>query len=147
MATPNFEALLNEAPTEVKSPPPLPVGTYLCTVGQWVAGKSSKKNTPFAEFPLTIVAPLDDVDAEALEEMGGCAGRQLRTTYYITEDAVFLLDQFHEHCGIDLSTPASRGIRNDEVLNAQVLAYVKHRPSDQDPSRVFLDVSRTAPAT
>lgn len=144
--TPDFSALLDAAPTEVNRPKPLPVGSYLCIVqGQPVYDKSSKKSTPFAQFTLKPIQALDDVDAEALAEMGGIENKTLRTTFYLTEDAVYRLDEFHQHCGIDLDTPASRGVRNENCVNAQVIAVVKHRPSD-DGTTVFAEVSRTAPA-
>ena len=145
---PNFASILDESPTEVSRPKPLPEGTYLCSVGAPRYDKSSKKGTPFVEFILKPIAEQDDVDVEALEEAGGLDGKSLRGTYYTTDDAIYRLDEFHEHCGIDLSEPASRRIRNDEVMNAQVLAYVKHRQADQnDPnSAVFAEVRRTAPA-
>jgi len=41
----NFASILDEAPTEINRPKPLPEGTYLCVVGQPEEGKSSKKGT------------------------------------------------------------------------------------------------------
>lgn len=142
---PNFTSILDEQPTEVNRPKPLPEGTYLCVVQQSEEGKSSKKGTPFVKFPLRPVSPLDDVDPTALDEMGGLEGKVLNATYYTTPDAIYRLDEFHEHCGIDLSEPASRRARNAEVVNSQVLAVIKHRESD-DHTSVFAEVNRTAPA-
>jgi hypothetical protein len=143
--TPHFASILDEAPTEVVRPKPLPEGTYLCVVGQPEAGKSSQKKTPFVKFPLRPVAALDDVDDAALSEVDGLEGKNLSITFYITPDAIFMLDQFHEHCGINLSDPASRSIRNQEVVNSQVLAVVTHRMSE-DNTQAFAEVRRTAVA-
>lgn len=145
---PNFSSILDEAPTEVNRPKPLPVGTYTFVVGQWSVGKSSKKGTPYVEFPMRAIAADEDVDADALDEAGGLDGKTLRNTFYTTEDAIYRLDEFHEHCGIDLEEPLSRRQRNDEVVNAQVRAYVGHRQADQnDPnSPVFAEIKRTLPA-
>jgi hypothetical protein len=144
MNAPVFAKLLDEAPTEVIRPKALPAGTYTCVVqGQPRYDKSSKKQTPFVEFTLRPIAAMEDVDADELEEMGGFDGKTIRATYYTTEDAIFRLDEFHEHCGIDLSIEASRRQRNDEVANAQVLAVVKHQASD-DGKSVFATLARTA---
>ena len=141
----NFASILDEAPTEINRPKPLPEGTYLCVVGQPEEGRSSKKGTPFVKFPQRPMSPLDDVDGDALEEVGGLESKNLSSTYYITDDAVYRLDEFHAHCGLDLSEPLSRRTRNGEVVNSQVLAVVKHRMSE-DGTQAFGEVSRTAPA-
>ena len=65
---PNFASILDEAPTEISRPKPLPVGTYLCVVqGQPVYDKSNKKGTPFVEFLLRVIAAMDDVDPDDLQ--------------------------------------------------------------------------------
>lgn len=144
--SPNFASILDEAPTEIERPKPLPVGTYVCVVqGQPSYDKSNKKGTPFVEFTLRPVAAEEDVDADDLAAMGGFDGKTIKATFYLTEDAVFRLDEFHEHCGIDISEPASRKVRNDAVVNAQVCAVIKHEMS-QDGSQTFARLSRTAQA-
>lgn len=150
---PNFQSILDEAPDHVERPKPLPEGTYLCVVGAGVYGKSNKKQTPFVEFPLRVLQPMDDVDLDVLNEMGGCEGKSIRATYYTTTDAIFRLDEFHEHCGVDLGQPASRRSRNDLIVNSQVLAHVNHRETEITPEEraagvvpvVFAELRRTAP--
>lgn len=144
--TPNFASILDEAPTEVTRPKPLPQGTYLCVVqGQPRYDKSSKKQTPFVEFTLRPTAAYDDVDEAELEACGGFDGKTIRATYYLTEDAVFRLDEFHEHCGVDLNDGASRRQRNDDVVNAQVAANIRHR-SSEDGTQIFAELARTTVA-
>lgn len=146
MNSPNFASILDEAPTEIERPKPLPAGTYTCVVqGQPVYDKSTKKGTPYVQFTLRPIAAESDVDEDDLQEMGGFENKTIRATYYLTEEAVFRLDEFHEHCGLDLATPASRKQRNDEVVNATVRATVKHRMSD-DGSQVFAELGRTLKA-
>ena len=146
MTTPNFASILAESPDHVERPKPLPVGTYLCTVGTPEIGESSKKKTPFLRFPLKPLAPMQDVDEEALAEVGGLENKNLSITFYVTADAAFMLDDFHANCGVDLSDGLTRADRNEEVINAQVLAVVTHRTDDNDPSRVYVEVRRTAKA-
>lgn len=141
---PNFTSILDEQPTEVNRPKPLPEGTYVCIVGQPEEGQSSQKKTPFVKFALRPISTLEDVDADALAEVGGLDGKNLSVTYYLTPDSIFRLDEFHEHCGLDLSDAASRRARNAEVVNGQVLAQVKHRMS-QDNTQAYAEVNRTAP--
>jgi hypothetical protein len=143
---PNFQSILDEAPSEVDRPKPLPTGTYLTTVqGPVVYDKSSRKQTPYVQFTLRVIGAMDDVDAEELNEMGGFEGKTIRATFYTTEDAIYRLDEFHEHCGIDLTDGHSRRTRNDEVINSHVLASIRHRTSD-DGTQIFAELGRTAPA-
>lgn len=146
MTHPNFTSILDEQPTEISRPKPLPAGTYTCVVqGQPRYDKSSRKQTDFVEFTLRPVSAEEDVDQDELNESGGLEGKTIRATYYLTEDAVYRLDEFHEHCGIDISEPASRRARNEECVNATVIAVVKHRASD-DGQRIFAELARTAAA-
>lgn len=52
-SAPLFASILDESPTEVIYPTPLPVGTYLCVVGAREEGESSQKHTPFWKYPPT----------------------------------------------------------------------------------------------
>lgn len=142
---PNFASILDEAPTEVDRPKPLPAGTYKFIVGSGEYDKSSKKGTPFVKFPLKPIEAESDVDEEELKEAGGLENKTIRATFYLTEDAVYRLDEFHQHCGLDLSDASSRRHRNDEVMNSEVRGVVKHRTSD-DGSQVFAELARTLSA-
>lgn len=143
--TPNFASILDESPAEVSAPQPMPQGTYVCVVtGQPRYDKSSKKGTDFVEFTLRPIAAEPDVDESELEETGGLEGKTLRATFYLTEDAIYRLDEFHEHCGIDLNDGQSRRNRNDAIVNSEVRAFVKHETS-QDGSRIFARFNRSLP--
>jgi hypothetical protein len=144
MTTPNFASILDEAPTEVSAPQPLPQGTYICTVAGVTYDKTTKKGTDYAEFTLRPIAAEDDVDPDELEDAGGLEGKTIRATFYLTEDAIYRLDEFHTHCGLDLSDVASRRSRNDAVINSEVRAFVKHETS-QDGSRIFARFNRSLP--
>lgn len=151
---PTFQSILDESPTSVDYPKPTPVGSYLCRIPQPEYGKSSLKKTPFVQYDLKILSALEDVDPAALAECGDVAGRTIRATYYTTEDAIYRLDEFHAHCGIDLGKPASRRQRNEAIVNGTVVAHVRHEEenlSKEDLAngvvpRVFARLSRTAPA-
>jgi len=146
MNAPNFAGLLDKAPTTVDKPKPLPVGTYLCVVdGLPRYDKSSKKQTDFVEFKLRPIQAADDVDADDLAAAGGLDKKSIRATFYLTEDAVYRLDEFHQHCGLELDPSTSRRQRNEMIVNANVMAYIKHRASD-DGENVYAELSKTAKA-
>ena len=160
---PNFASIMDESPDHVEQPKARPIGPYIFIVGAPINGKSKKKGTPFVQFPLRALSAEDGVDPDALEEAGGIDGFKTNITFYLTEDSVFRLDLFHEHCGIDLKTSkTSRRTRCEEVVNAQVLGIVGHEypinpetnepysEGDLDPTgkpvTPFVRVNRTAPA-
>jgi hypothetical protein len=143
--TPNFASILDESPDEVHAPQPIPQGTYICVVaGAPVYDKSSKKGTPYVEFTLRPLSAEADVDESELEDVGGLDGKTLRATFYLTEDAVYRLDEFHTHCGLDLSDGQSRRSRNDAIMNAEVRCFVKHETSN-DGTRIFARFNRSLP--
>ena len=142
---PNFSSILDESPSEVSRPKPLPTGTYVFVVGQPTYDKSSQKGTPYVQFHLRAIAAESDVDEDELIEMGGFEGKTVRATFYTTEDAIYRLDEFHENCGIDLNDEVSRRQRNDQVVNAQVRGVIKHTTS-KDGTTMYAELVRTLPA-
>lgn len=150
---PLFASILDEAPTEIIRPKPIPNGTYLWVVTNRRYDKSNKKKTDFVEFELTCLQPFDDVNQAELEAMGGVDGKVRNLTFYLTKEAVYRLDEFHEHCGLDLTSPMSRRQRNEMVLNAQVIGVVAARivedadhPEDRTKDKVYADIVQTAKA-
>lgn len=143
---PNFQSILEESPTEVIRPPMMPVGTYLCVVGDWESGESSLQKTPFVKFNLRPISALDDVDTDTLKEIGGLEGKKLSITFYLTDNSKFMLDEFHENCGVDMDDGTSRAARNDDIKNAPVLATVEHEIDAKRPDRTYVRVRRTARA-
>jgi len=141
--SPNFGALLDKPASDVERPKPLPQGSYHCIVkGLPRFDKSSKKFTEFVEFTLQPTAAGEDVDEEDLEAMGGIANKTIRATYYITEDALWRLKDFLGHCGIE----EDGSLRNmiDQTPNCEVIAFIKHRASE-DGQSVFAELAKTAP--
>lgn len=141
--TPNFGTLLDKPASDVERPKPLPQGSYHCIVkGLPRFDKSSKKQTEFVEFTLAPTAAGEDVDAEELAAMGGLANKTIRATYYITEDSLWRLKAFLEHCKIEENGSLRQMI--DETPNTEVIAYLKHEASN-DGESVFATLAKTAP--
>jgi hypothetical protein len=141
MNAPNFSSILDKpVDAEANRPKPLPVGTYTCIVdGIPRHDLSKQKQTPFVEFQLKPVSPGPDVDQEALAAAGGL--KNLRTTFYTTEEAIFRLDQFLENLGIEKGMSRKEAI--SQAPGRQVLATVTHRAS-QDGTAIFAEVNSTA---
>lgn len=142
---PNFGSILDTPSESVKRPSPLPVGTYYCTVkGQPKFDVSAKKKTEYAEFTLQIMQVLEDVDPEALTEaLNGksISEKTIRATYYLTEDAIWRLKDFLDHCGVEDTGTLRQRISG--APGCQVLATIRHRPSE-DGTSVFAELGGTA---
>lgn len=147
MANPNFGSVLDRESSTVERPKPMPVGTYLCVVkGQPKFDVSSKKKTEFAEYSLQPLQAAEDVDKVALAEaLGGksLGEKIIRATYYLTEDAVYRLKEFLDHCGVDDGPGVTLRQRASGAPGCQVLASIRHRPSD-DGTNVYAELGATA---
>lgn len=139
-----FQSILDKPSNEIERPKPLPAGSYVCVIqGMPKFDKSSKKGTPYVEFTLKPIQAGDDVDAEALQEMGGLGEKTLRGTFYITEDAAWRLTDFLDHAGAGDESMTPRQ-RIDETPGKQVIANIRHKAS-ADGSSVYAELGNTAP--
>ena len=127
----DFKELLSTQIESAERPKNFPVGHYDAVVAAHEIGKSSQKETPFVRFPIKLVGPGEDVDAELFEEAGGMEALRERKpvpmTFYLTKDALFRLREFLEN-GLALDC----GGRNfDEVIpetvNMPLVVHVSHR--------------------
>lgn len=146
-ARPSFSPILGMKSSEAKAPPPMPVGTYVwVTKGLPRFDKSTKKGTPFAEFTVTCLGALDDVDQEALAASGGFKDKVKTMTYYLTEKSAFMLRDFLvDDLGIDDDDgDAELEKLIDQSAGKQFLGHIKHEPS-QDGKRVYDNIDATAP--
>lgn len=144
MNTANFGAILDKPVDDVKAPPLLPVGTYLCVVqGLPRQDKSSQKKTEFVEYTLKVLEAKGDVGPDELEQIGGVMDKTIKATYYLTPEAGFMLKNFLYN---DLLLEPSETMRPDleRAMGNQVLVKIKHEPS-QDGQRMFARVASTAP--
>lgn len=146
MTDTSFEEILNQQVDDVKPPALLPVGTYhTILVGLPEQGKSAQKQTNFFKFKHRVVAAMDDVDADALNEQfpDGVAGKEIDNTFYITDKSAFMLADFIKNCGVETAGKTLIACI-DEMPNREVLVGIKHE-SSQDGQRIFARVGRTAP--
>lgn len=139
-----FTSILDRPSSDIEKPKPLPQGTYRFTVqGLPKYDKSTKKQTSYVEFALKPTAAMDDVDEDDLKAMGGFANKTVKATYYETEDAIWRLKEFLDHCGAGEENETLR-VRNEQTPNCEVMGTIKHEFS-QDGTAVFAKLGTTAP--
>lgn len=148
----SFGSILDRAPSEIEKPKPLPQGSYTTLlVGQPRIDKSTKKQTEYREFTHKILSAGDDVDEDDLKAyLNGPEGSvpkkltdiTMKSTYYITESAVWRLKEFLEHCGIDMDAVESLNEALDETPGKQVGIFIGHEAS-QDGTSVFARIGKT----
>lgn len=151
MASPNYASLLDKPASLDDRPKTQPQGSYLTIIkGLPRYDKSSKKQTDFVEFTGQILQAGPDVDeddlAAWLTKADGTVvpitDKTIKLTYYITDGAIFMLNDFLDHCGTDDSK--SRRERIDDTPNAEVVVYIRHE-ARQDGQGVNARVGKTAP--
>lgn len=145
MAT--FGSILDKPSKSIERPKPLPTGTYVCICKGLPKEGKAKTGTEFYEFNLEIVQPLDDVSEEGITAVGGVVGKSIpRATYYITEDSVWRLKKFlAEDLELEEGEKSLRQLVS-ETMGKQVLATIRHKPSD-DGKSVFAEMAGTAPVS
>lgn len=149
----NFTDILDKPATEIDRPKPLPIGSYIWQIqGLPRADKSKEKQTPFYEFSCKCTGALGDVDADQLQEWATKADGTTRAltdfstrlTFYITEDSLYRLQEFLEHCGVDGEGKTTREAVED-TPNCQFVGSIVHTPS-KDGTSVYANIGKTAPA-
>lgn len=144
MADETLQSILDQQVNEVKVPPPLPAGQYLCVVrGQPEFREVGQDKTNVVDFNLEILQPGPDISQSDLAAFdGGVAGKNIRARFFLTDRAVFMLDRFlFEHLGIDLGKPRKQAI--GEAMGHQVYATIRHTPRD-DGAGFYANLSATA---
>lgn len=140
----SFASVLDMPSGDIERPKPLPPGSYVAVVqGQPRQDKSAKKQTEFVEYTLKLLEAQEDVDTDALKEIGGIADKTIKSTYYLTENSVWRLKEFLEHCGVEMDESTSLRQLIGEAAGCQVLITIAHEAS-QDGSAVFAKVKNTA---
>jgi len=108
---------------EIEAPKPLPAGDFTFTVASWDQGESSRKGTPFIVYYLKPTSPGDDVDEDMLEKVDW-QSKQLRATFYLTQNAMFMLRNFLENaCGLDIKGSTLKELI-PEAIGAEVVGTV-----------------------
>ena len=140
----SFEEILDTQVTEVKMPPPLPVGMYLTIVdGLPTQTEVGQNQTKVVDFNLKILQPQADVSQDEINAIeGGVVGKNIRARFFLTDSAIFMLDRFlFEHLGIELGKSRKQAIA--EAPGKQVYGTIRHTPR-QDGEGFYANLASTA---
>lgn len=135
----NFTEILSRKIEEVEKPKPLPVGQYLWSIPNlFEQDEIGENKTPALVWKVRCVAPQSDVDMQAFQESGNAKDRDMRVTFYLSEDALWRLRDFLKKLGIE-----EGGKSFDEAAAAATgrmfYATVKHR-WNKDKTQLFGEV-------
>lgn len=132
----------------VEKPKPLPEGTYELQILGFKFDESGQKKTPFVEFTCGVMANVS-ADADELEKAGGTNKangnpKELRLTFYITDDSKWRLAQFlKEHLGIG-EMPMLEAIK-EHSQGKRFIGQVEHSANDKDPEAPpYANIKKTA---
>lgn len=122
----DFNSILDTKADDIKSKPPLPIGSYKARISKLEPVKSSQKKTDGIEFTLIPLEALEDVDQEMLKDAGGLKDRTMRTSFWITPDSAIMLKEFLvNHVGLEGTGRTMRQLLG-EALNQEVGIIVTH---------------------
>ena len=151
MSQTTFASILDAPATDSVRPPAMPAGSYLAMVkGLPRRDKSSKKGTDFIEYTLAFITALQgedgplDVDPQALEEFGEVQGKEMKLTFYMTENSAY---RHREFCENDLQMDCegkSHWELAQEAPGHQVVVHVRQKPRE-DGKGLFSEIASTAP--
>lgn len=101
----DFASLLRKPAGQGKKPPVLDVGNYPGVVKSFEVGDKNKNKTPYVRFHLQPTGWPDGASPQVHEDGTpiDLTKRQMRRDYFLTDDAVYRLDEFLRSCGIDLT--------------------------------------------
>ena len=137
MSNVDFSSILNVKASEVEAPAQFPVGSYTMTVVGNAMGTSEKKNTPYIEFELKVVCPMEDVDQAEYAKVKDPQTRSLKTKFFLTPDSLFRLKQFAEACGADVASERTMAEIIPELTGAEVIGIIKKELAQDGSGREF----------
>jgi hypothetical protein len=92
--------LLGKKTNEIEKPKPMPIGHYSFVTKSFQIVESAKKKTPGVEYLCNMVEPKDDVDEELLTAVKNPNQKDMKLTFWLTEDSLFRLKDFLTVLGI-----------------------------------------------
>jgi hypothetical protein len=127
---PDFSQLLRKPAGVAKKPPALPAGDYSGIIKSWEVGDNNKNKTPYVRFNLVLTAPPDDVELEPGTDL---SKKPLRRDYYLTDDALWRLDDFIRSCGIEPNEEVYEEVMPQMVglpVTVEVQQYINQSTSE-----------------
>lgn len=138
----SYKDLMAKRTEEVKAPKAMPVGTFTFLILRHEIGQSRKKKTDQVEFFVRPVSFEADVDEGEIKEVPNWQQREMRKTFYITENALHRLRDFF----VTVLGPDAEGRSLEECLpmttNRTFKAYVTQRPAED--GNIYNDIGDVA---
>ena len=135
--TVDFSSILSKKASDVEAPASFPAGSYNLLVLGYQFGTSAKKQTPYVEFEFGVQAPGEDVDQEEYAKIKNPAEKHLKTQFYLSEEALFRLNDFLKSCGLDVDSERTLGEILPEVVNTSVIGIIKKEMAQDGSGREF----------
>lgn len=107
----DFSSLLKKPAGEAKKPPALEAGDYPGIIKSFEVGDNNKNKTPYVRFSLGLTGWPGEPQLNESGEAIDLSSKQLRRDFYLTDDALWRLDEFLRSIGIE-----PKGRTYDEVL-------------------------------
>lgn len=127
--------LLGKRTSEIEKPKPLPIGNYGWLIKGHEIVESSQKKTPGVQFTVQPFEAKDDVDEDLLAEVKDPFQRNMRMTFWITEDSLWRLKEFLEMLGLGGNDESLEELI-PETTGQQFIAKVRHEPSQDGKDQI-----------
>jgi hypothetical protein len=138
----DFNSILDTQTEEIKSKPPMPIGSYNFRIKGLEHITSSQKKTPGIEFTVVPYEAMEDVNQEELAAAGGLGTREMPLTFYVTADSASMVKDFlTAHCGIEGSGKTLRQVLA-EAVNQTFRGIITHKLSTKS-GRNYAEISQT----
>lgn len=95
----DFSQLLKKPAGEAKRPAALPPGDYQAIITRYEVGDANKNKTPYVRFHMKMIAWPDTVDEQDREGIE-LDKRLSRRDFFLTDEALYRLDELIRSCGI-----------------------------------------------
>jgi hypothetical protein len=129
----DFKTLLSKPAGEAKKPPTLPAETYPGVIKSYELGDNNKNKTPYVRFHTQLVGWPDSVDDQELRKAVDLTKRQLRKDYYLTDEALWRLDEFLRSMGLEPSGRTYEEVLPEAVnkpVNVEVQQYMNQQTNE-----------------
>ena len=144
---PKYTELLKQRPADIIPPKPVPAGSYLVEITNYVFGTFGKNDTECVNFQCKLIEPGDDVDPAALQAAKDDLVRAKPTKrYYLTEESLFMLKQFLQDV---LKIPEGETLEEmiPQSVGKRYVAVFVNQPSEKDSSRMISFIDKVLPAS
>lgn len=137
MSEVNFADLAQVRVGDVEPPKAIPDGHYQAIFTGPMTQHKAKSGNVAMRFPFKLVAPGDDVDAEALEAAGGLPEKSFNLDFWMSPDARYRFTDFGKALGasddMNLIELAEWIIEN----NAPFMIQAKQEADSRDPEKFY----------